>query len=246
MKTRGRLSPVAIACFLVSFIACISVTGLDAYTVTDGLEAGSSGDLDPTGIVEPEPGCGSDTECKQIAGEAAPFCLLDRRQCVACRSKSDCPPDEECSPGGTCAETCVGSCEAGKACCDGLCVDTLKDVFNCGGCGTKCNAATVVNASAVVCAAGACSYGKCAGAFVDCDSKKTNGCECACGVREAVCCPSSPRCFDKTGDNCGSDNKCHLCKSTNDRCSAGSECCSGSCGAGGCKSNTSSSSGNNH
>jgi hypothetical protein len=56
----------------------------------------------------------------------------------------------------------------------------------------------------------------------------SNGCECACGQRDAACCSGS-----SCGPNlyCGSDQNCHACLGRNESCTDSSECCSGmNCG----------------
>jgi hypothetical protein len=91
------------------------------------------------------PGCKNDRECSRIAA-GAPYCNTERHQCVACKGQADCnsKPNQACSPAGVCADKCTsdaggaGSCVDGRACCNGLCVDTTSDAFNCGTCMNTC------------------------------------------------------------------------------------------------------------
>src|SRR5262249_10160496 len=59
----------------------------------------------------------------------------------------------------------------GKTCCKGLCIDTTKDLLNCGGCGTACSTTN----GTPTCAASACSWA-CASGFGHCTTTNT-GCE---------------------------------------------------------------------
>jgi hypothetical protein len=63
--------------------------------------------------------------------------------------------------------TCAGEC------CDGICIDTAKDVENCGGCGVTCSA----DNGTAACDAGECVVGSCAAGFVDCNNDVLDGCE---------------------------------------------------------------------
>lgn len=114
------------------------------------------------------------------------------------------------------APTCAGAtctytaCAAGFLDCDGdrnngCESESATDAKHCGGCATDCTA-LVQNAAAVVCNAGVCDYSACAIGFADCDTTRTNGCECACGKKGKACCPG----MTCTGAfTCGTDNLCN-------------------------------------
>ena len=73
----------------------------------------------------------------------------------------------------------VGACDTGFGDCDfdpqnGCEVDQLKDVSNCGACGTLCP--PVANGGPG-CRAGVCGIGTCKAGYADCDAKAQNGCE---------------------------------------------------------------------
>jgi hypothetical protein len=73
------------------------------------------------------------------------------------------------------------------------CVDFMKDINNCGACGTVCNSAKVVDATGLYCSSGSCNYTACATwntvnsatsppvpnvlPYLDCDGNRANGCE---------------------------------------------------------------------
>lgn len=88
-------------------------------------------------------GCGDDEACRAFAPESAPYCNVDRRQCVACLEDEHCAGDNvECTAGGQCAERCTeggGACsDPSKTCCKGLCVDLTSDPSACGDCSNDC------------------------------------------------------------------------------------------------------------
>jgi hypothetical protein len=119
-------------------------------------------------------GCKEESDC-QIS-PLAPHCDLSRHQCVECRSLGDCAGEaDRCSPSGQCVQGCnldAGQlCTGGKQCCQGLCIDTTKDLLNCGGCGIACSTQNGTPA----CAASACSWA-CAPGFDHC-STTNSGCE---------------------------------------------------------------------
>lgn len=196
------------------------------------------------------PGCKADEDCTGITA-AAPRCDRGRHRCVACLDDSECPNGQKCSPAGTCAERCDadgGTCLGQKTCCNGLCLDTLSDELNCGGCGVAC-AATNGKPS---CAAGVCQW-SCAPGTAHCQSGNT-GCETdvgsdpkncgqcgnACDARTSlptacwagVCTLSA--CSKFTGDCDGNpDNGCECaCGKKNgvgSRCCPGNVCFTGTC-----------------
>lgn len=120
-------------------------------------------------------GCKQESDC-QIS-PAVPHCNTATHQCVECVTTSQCAADAGllCSPSGACVEGCdldagIG-CTGGKKCCGSFCIDTTKDVLNCGACGTACS---TTNATPR-CSAGACAW-TCASGFGHCTPGNT-GCE---------------------------------------------------------------------
>jgi hypothetical protein len=164
-----------------------------------------------------EIGCASDDDCAAPDGGAPsklPKCDPRRHQCVACVAAADCPAGEECSPAGQCAAPCdpSGGCPASRSCCDGFCIDTATDPFNCGGCGSICpggnamccgslcvtaassvencggcgNVCDTTHSSGATCPANTCLYDSCPAGRADCNQTAPNldGCECS----TPVCC----------------------------------------------------------
>jgi len=66
--------------------------------------------------------------------------------CLDAQAGRTCEEDEVCDGQGHCADQCV----EGRSLCEGRCVDVLRDLENCGGCGQTC-------AADEVCQKGACS-----------------------------------------------------------------------------------------
>jgi hypothetical protein len=88
----------------------------------------------------------------------------------------------------------------------------------------------VKNAQGVTCSPNrTCNYTTCNTGSDDCDTNRTNGCECACGTVNNVCCPGST-CQGTA--YCGGGT-CRACKAVGADCSAEIECCSGNCHANG-------------
>jgi len=119
-------------------------------------------------------GCKGDADCK--ISPTSPHCNATRHECVECTTAGDCSGGKQCSPSGVCAELCdpdagIACTAAGKSCCNGFCIDTTSDLFNCGGCGTKCSA---VNGTPK-CTGSACTW-TCASGFAHCNSGNT-GCD---------------------------------------------------------------------
>jgi hypothetical protein len=98
-----------------------------------------------------------------------------------CRPDGTCPDGCSCLGGDICVpdnqgqgpELCAWCEEIGKTACDGKCVDTEKDIENCGECGKAC---TVIDGQAK-CASGKCGIASCNPPFANCDGKIDNGCE---------------------------------------------------------------------
>jgi len=134
-------------------------------------------------------------------------CNPTTRTCVDCVSDDQCATGQRCV-GNVCVTGCTDSsrCGAGQACCGGGCVDTQGNVANCGACGTVCATPN----GAARCEMGMCRVGECTGAFRDCDSTASNGCETNtltdlsnCGGCGRVCptpANSAPTC---AGGTCG-------------------------------------------
>jgi hypothetical protein len=161
------------------------------------------------------PGCKSDNECGALS-PSAPFCNLARHQCVNCSVDTDCKNAQKCSPAGACVDGCAGglggTCTGGKACCNGLCLDTQSDPLNCNACGNACTGAQTS------CCAGACadpltSVTNCGQCGVACST--TNGapscnagsCKWACNAGFSHCSPDNTGCETSTSSSvtqCGS------------------------------------------
>jgi hypothetical protein len=118
-------------------------------------------------------GCKQESDCQISPG--APHCNLARHQCVGCRTVADCVGADACSASGECVIGCdlaAGKlCPTGKSCCAGFCLDTTKDVFNCGACDTVCSGANGTPA----CSGSKCSW-TCAAGYMHCQTGNT-GCE---------------------------------------------------------------------
>jgi hypothetical protein len=133
-------------------------------------------------------GCKQESDC-QIS-PTVPHCESTRHQCVECVTTAQCTGGKTCSPSGACVESCNPPgqpCTKGQ-CCGGLCLDTVADPLNCGGCGVAC-----VNKNGTPkCAASVCSW-TCASGFTHCDSGNT-GCETNTRSDTAHCGSCSKRC----------------------------------------------------
>ena len=57
--------------------------------------------------------------------------------CSSCIADSECGEGRVCG-NGVCAEPCSGEGDCSLDCCAEHCVDTTRDIANCGGCGTAC------------------------------------------------------------------------------------------------------------
>lgn len=129
------------------------------------------------------PGCASDDACEAIS-KAAPYCVVERHQCVTCREKKDCPNlGEGCTRAGVCTRECDAGaqCQTGHLCCNGLCVDPKTDVFNCNGCNNECSGDDA-----------ACCDGQCKNKLTSAD---------ACGTCLTSCKAPTPECI---GGRCSS------------------------------------------
>jgi hypothetical protein len=139
--------------------------------------------------------CKSDSDCSK----PTPRCDVGGNQCVPCLPTNDnCDKPNHCAAMGrtfACVTTCnvVADCGStgGNACCSGNCVDSTKDIHNCGGCGLAC---PTPDTATVMCNAGNCAVGTCSTGTLDCDGKVENGCEVTaatdvknCGVCGTAC-----------------------------------------------------------
>ena len=209
-----------------------------------------------------------------------------------CKTDTDCAGNGlKCSPAGACVTACTGTCADGKACCNGLCLDTKSDPLNCNACGAACTGANtaccagactnpltsktncgqcgtscsttngspycqggsckwncssgfnhcatgntgcetntstsvtqcgscykncnsnVAHATGISCVSSSCTYATCVTPYLDCDTQRSNGCECTsptCGAKGQVCCAGN---VCNPGAECepapGGDGKCH-------------------------------------
>ncbi|MBN2493113.1 MAG: hypothetical protein JXR96_00875 [Deltaproteobacteria bacterium] len=102
----------------------------------------------------------------------------DPLQCGADCSPCDNAVADACTEGlCTCGTGPV--CEGGLRCCEGECIDVSSDVENCGSCFHDCHLAIAHAEQAVVsCEQGSCDYtGPCDHGWLDCDTRRNNGCE---------------------------------------------------------------------
>ncbi|MEZ4570631.1 MAG: hypothetical protein R2849_09955 [Thermomicrobiales bacterium] len=154
--------------------------------------------------------------------------LSNASNCGKCGNA--CPEGEGCI-NGICTPPVEGACvgcdetDLANYCCDGVCLDLLNDVQNCGGCGLACF-------SGQICCDGVC--------LDPTDDDQNCG---ACGnvcPQGQLCCNSV--CMDVLSDNqncgacgfeCGPDEECNngICTQSDpcDGCQAGEACCDGVC-----------------
>lgn len=84
--------------------------------------------------------CGPDNTC--VAGCsggntcASGECVAG--SCERCVDDLECEGDKICGS-GVCAAPCTGSGDCSMTCCSARCVDTTRDIGNCGGCGIACD-----------------------------------------------------------------------------------------------------------
>ena len=113
--------------------------------------------------------CTGDSQC----GGDNPRCEAMSGKCVPCLPTNDnCGAPKKClkvSGAYACATGCAADKDCPKAgtgapqvCCNNICVDTLNDSKNCGGCGTTCPMYPNANA---ICDHGSCAVGDCTVGF---------------------------------------------------------------------------------
>lgn len=186
--------------------------------------------------------------------------LTDPASCGGCQV--ECGPYPNAVPACNAAQCAIGSCDAGRADCDGDTengceTDLGATAAHCGGCDNDCGA--LPNVAEVECREGSCAGLICKPGFDDCDGKVENGCEqplntlehcgrcgkaCAPPHADATCesgtctisaCePGFDECNGQIGDGCEAklDTAAH-CGRCNHVCPAGQECRNGGCGCGG-------------
>ncbi len=100
------------------------------------------------------------------------------------------------------ADACSGTV------CGSGCVDTTRDVHNCGSCGHDCNALQHVTGVGITCVASKCNVppSSCEPGYAHCSSQPNDGCEvditkpASCGSCTNVCTSSAPVCAGTSGD----------------------------------------------
>jgi hypothetical protein len=192
-------------------------------------------------------GCKDESDCQKIS--PGTHCELSRHQCVECVGTTfPCTgAGKACSPAGACVDSCTTQpCAGGKACCQGLCLDTQGDVLNCGACGSAC----VTTNGTPACTAGACTW-TCASGFAHCGTTNS-GCETNIRTDLTHCgsCKSTCNDFNAKGlactagactfttcmdgfDDCDDDRKngceCTCGAKGQECCPAGRPCTTGDC-----------------
>ncbi len=117
------------------------------------------------------------------------------------------------------AGSCTDQCPDGLTNCGGVCMDTVSDPRNCGGCGRVC---VFVNATEPGCEQGVCQLGICDEGFGDCNDYPEDGCETLFG---------SPEHCRACGDRCDYPQAEGLCQEEGcamGACEAGWTDCNGS------------------
>ncbi len=140
-------------------------------------------------------GCKQESDC-QIT-PTLPRCETKRHRCVECIGSDQCTGGKTCSPSGACVESCnppAVPCASGQ-CCQGLCVETVGDVLNCGGCGVAC----VTKNGTPKCAGSMCTW-SCASGFSHCGNGNT-GCETNTRSDPANCGTCSKKCDSLNAKN---------------------------------------------
>jgi hypothetical protein len=185
----------------------------------------------------PSKGCKSDTQC---TSKSDPRCDVATGQCVACLPTNDnCPSGMFCNQFSDGTYECVSGCKvvgdcppipgADLACCAMVCVDTMTNAGDCGG----CNACSSNHMLTITCGAGACN-GNCDMGYADCDNdKQKDGCETDIDTDTSNCggCGKACSANHVAMVTCGG-GKC------NGACSAGYADCNGDEAMDGCETDT--------
>jgi hypothetical protein len=205
------------------------------------------------------PGCRDDLGCEGIVGgDGTALARCDRavHACVECVTHEHCGPGRLCM-GAQCVAGCdeLHECPTGQSCCGGGCVDTQRNIANCG----LCNRACTVDHGMPACINGLCLVGACTDPFVDCDGAVSNGCEsntltdvtncgscgtvcpsranaissCASGVCRFTCEPGFADCNGDPRDGCEVDTT-----SNPSHCGMCARACTFANGAGVCSGST--------
>ncbi len=205
------------ALFIASVVVFAAGGALASGCAVGGLIAGSDASIpDAAGITDAAKTCDAPCPSGQVCDNGA--CVSSCKTGELACSGQCVNPKTDSNHCGTCTTVCgTGlSCSNGQCVCtapttscppaadaggDGgnVCVDTSKDMSNCGGCGNVCDDA---GPNAVpTCASNVCTIGSCAANYGDCDKDAGDGCESnlntdknnckACGT---VCPPATPVC----------------------------------------------------
>jgi len=142
-----------------------------------------------------EVACTNDAHCGTPTGDAgvdadnpdakvvALKCNPVTNLCEGCKNDDNCPLGFLCTTtDGICRPGCsVGhGCQAGRDCCADKCIDTTKEVTNCGGCGTTCPTPANTTMKCELDTAtgrGACKVASCTAGWADCNGNAADGCE---------------------------------------------------------------------
>jgi hypothetical protein len=133
----------------------------------------------------------------------------------------------QCDGSGVCQQSTTSCAGGGLEVCGTACVDTSKDVNNCGACGTVCSS----NHDTPSCVSGACSVASCAAGYANCNGSAADGCEVNTQSDANNCGGCGIACT--TGQTCNSG----ACVSTQlpagSACTANTQCLSDVCGVAG-------------
>jgi hypothetical protein len=158
--------------------------------------------------------------CGAACGGAASSCcagtctdvLTTKTNCGQCGTSCSTTNGSPYCQGGSCKWNCSSGfnhCGQGNTGCE---TNTSSSVTQCGSCYKNCNN-SVNHATGVACVASSCTYATCVAPYLDCDTQRSNGCECTsltCGSKGQLCCAGN---VCNSGLDCepapGGDGKCH-------------------------------------